>query len=92
MAKTPIKTVKTELHEAEAQTCSFGTVIEMLRMGRKATRIGWNGKGQMIELQVPDTNSKMTKPYIFINTVDGHKIPWAPSQTDVLEEDWLIIG
>ena len=31
-------------------------------------RQGWNGKGVFIKLQVPDEHSKMTSPYIYIDT------------------------
>lgn len=60
-------------------------------MGDRLTRRGWNGAGQYIELQYPDTFSKMTKPYLFITTVQGDKIPWLASQTDLLEDDWEIV-
>ena len=62
--------------------------LSIIREGGKATRTGWNGKGQHIELQVPDENSKMTLPYIFITTVTGDRVPWLASQTDLLATDW----
>lgn len=79
---------------------TFGLTIEALRMGKKAARAGWNGKGIHIELQVPDTHSKMSSPYIFIDTTglqtsnpDAPKsrVPWLASQTDMLAEDWQIV-
>lgn len=66
----------------------FGDAITQLRAGHKLTRDGWNGKGLWLELQVPDAHSKMTLPYIYINYPTGTKVPWAPSQTDVLSYDW----
>jgi hypothetical protein len=41
-----------------------------------------------IALQVPDANSKMGLPYIYMSTVDGKLVPWLASQTDILAEDW----
>lgn len=79
---------------------NFGTVIEALKAGKKAARSGWNGKGIHIELQVPDAHSKMTSPYIFIDTTglqtenpDAPKsrVPWLASQTDMLAEDWQVV-
>lgn len=67
----------------------FGWALEHLKHGNKVAREGWNGKGQSLELQVPDEHSKMTLPYIFINTVDGNRVPWLASQTDLLSEDWV---
>ena len=68
----------------------FGEALEVLEAGKKVTREGWNGKGQHLELQTPDENSKMTLPYIFIKTVTGDLVPWLASQTDVLAEDWTL--
>ena len=75
----------------------FGTAIKKLKEGKLLARMGWNGKGIFIELQVPDQFSKMTHPYIFIDTTglntnnpDAPKdrVPWLASQTDMLSEDW----
>jgi len=68
---------------------NFGNVLVYLREGISCYREGWNGKGQFISLQIPDENSKMTLPYIYISTVDGNLVPWLASQTDLLAEDWL---
>lgn len=79
----------------------FGEAIEAMKEGKKVTRKGWNGKGIFIELQVPDKGSKMTSPYIYIDTtglqtdnVDAPKslVPWLASQTDILADDWVAIG
>lgn len=67
---------------------NFSEALELIKAGCKVTRAGWNGPGQHVQLQTPDANSKMTRPYIYITTVQGDLVPWAPSQTDVLAEDW----
>ena len=69
----------------------IGWAIETLKEGIAVTRKGWNGAGQYLMLQKPDANSKMTKPYIYIVTVDGDLVPWLASQTDILEEDWELV-
>lgn len=66
----------------------FSLALGMLKNGDKIFREGWNGKNQVLELQRPDENSKMTLPYIFIKTVQGDLVPWLASQTDLLAEDW----
>ena len=74
----------------------FGTALVELKRGNKVARSGWNGVGLWLELQTPDSNSKMTLPYIYINyqqdakTTPGAKVPWLASQTDILAEDWSI--
>lgn len=80
---------------------TFGLAIEALKLGKKVARRGWNGKGIFIELQVPDQHSKMSSPYIFIDTTGlqsdnpdapRSRVPWLASQTDMLAEDWIVIG
>ena len=55
------------------------------------TREGWNGKNQYIMIQNPTQGSKMTRPYIYIKTVQGDFVPWLASQTDILADDWVIV-
>jgi len=75
----------------------FGKALELLKNKSKVARSGWNGVGLWLELQVPDANSKMTLPYIYINypldakNTPGAKVPWLASQTDLLSEDWVKI-
>ena len=66
----------------------FGQALALLKNGERVSRAGWNGKGQHLELQVPDEHSKMTLPYVYIRTVQGDLVPWLASQTDMLSEDW----
>lgn len=79
---------------------TFGLAIEAVKLGKKVARAGWNGKGIFIELQKPDENSKMTSPYIFIDTTGlqttnpdapRSRVPWLASQTDMLAEDWQVV-
>jgi len=67
---------------------NFGNALEAIKLGVKVTRDGWNGKGLWIELQVPDEYSKMTKPYFYICSEAGDKVPWVPSVGDCLGDDW----
>lgn len=82
----------------EKMVTDFGWALDCLKTGKKLQRQGWNGKGLWIELQIPDANSKMTLPYLFINypndaeNTPGAKVPWLASQTDILAKDWLIVN
>lgn len=84
-----------------SNTFSFGKALDMLKGGAKVARKGWNGRGIFIELQVPDEHSKMTHPYIFIDTTGlksdnpdakRDRVPWLASQTDMLSEDWMVVS
>ena len=83
-----------------ASTDSFGGALEHLKAGHEVSRLGWNGKGMRLKLQVPDANSKMTLPYIYIEYPvnpehhahpQGCKVPWLASQTDLLADDWVVV-
>ncbi len=76
--------------------CDFGWALNYLKAGLKVRRKGWNGKGMWLELQMPDENSKMTEPYIFLDYPNPMefsrcRIPWLASQADVLGEDWEVV-
>lgn len=69
----------------------FSIALVGLRHGRKLSRQGWNGKGMWLALQTPDEGSKMSLPYIYMKTADGHLVPWVASQSDILARDWYEI-
>ena len=70
----------------------MGMALECLENGNRVSRANWNGPGQYLELQMPDSNSKMTLPYIYIKTVQGDLVPWLASQTDILAVDWYLVN
>ena len=69
----------------------FGIALDWLKIGGRVRRRGWNGKGMELALQVPDEHSKMSLPYIYMQTVQGDLVPWLASQTDLLSEDWQFV-
>ena len=80
---------------------NFGKALTELKNGNRVKRKGWNGDGIFLALQVPDKNSKMTQPYIYIDTLGlktnnpnapKGRVPWLASQTDMLAEDWEVIN
>lgn len=80
------------------ESMNFGDAVTELKKGQRVRRKGWNGVGMWLQLQVPDANSKMTLPYIYIEYPVGHKaypegsrVPWLASQTDALSDDWEVV-
>lgn len=76
----------------------FGWALEQLKAGKRLARAGWNGKGMWIARQNPDAHNKNTLPYLYIEYPAGHpaypagsRVPWLPSQTDMLAEDWFVV-
>lgn len=70
----------------------IGRAIEQMRFGRRVQRAGWNGKGMWVAIQVPDADSKMTEPYVYMVTAQGGIIPWLCSQADLLANDWQLFA
>ena len=86
---------------------NFGKALEALKDGELCARSGWNGKKMFIFLvqgshfQVnrkpllgifPEGTEIDYCPHIDMKTADGKIVPWLASQTDVLAEDWGIVG
>lgn len=69
---------------------TIGWAVKQMHNGARVCRAGWNGKNMYLELQVPDTNSKMTLPYVYMRTAQGDLVPWLCSQTDLLATDWQL--
>lgn len=76
---------------------SFSKALELLKQGDKITRKGWNGKGVWLML-IPKSHWETTRglemldglPWVGMKTVDDKFVPWLPSQTDLLADDWMI--
>ncbi len=71
---------------------TFSEALEAIKAGKRVARTGWNGEGMYLRLQKPDDHSKMTLPYIYMSTANGDLVPWLASQTDLLSDDWVILG
>ena len=69
---------------------NIGEAVAILKAGHKVAREGWNGKNMYLALQVPDANSKMTLPYVYMYTAQKDLVPWLCSQSDLLAEDWIV--
>lgn len=83
----------------------FGDAIRALKAGKTVTREGWNGKGMFLYLvpanAYPPTTEAARKEfgghlvpyraYIAMKTAQGDVVPWLASQSDVLEDDWVLV-
>jgi hypothetical protein len=77
------------------ESMGFGRSLELLNAGKSVSRMFWIQQGLFITMQIPDENSKMTKPYLYITRPLGdgkeERVPWSPNQTDLLATDWYEI-
>ena len=74
----------------------FSWALEMLKMGHRVARSGWNGKGMWLVLKKPGLEGSHPfdlplHPYVAMCTVDKTLVPWLCSQTDMLADDWELV-
>jgi len=69
---------------------SFSTALDGIKAGLRVSRHGWHGKNIYVQLHEPDEHSKMLDPYLSLHTINGSRIPWSPSQSDMLSKDWFL--
>lgn len=80
----------------------FGEAIEFVKNGYKASRRGWNGKEQYIELaknisyvnvmgEVVNVNHEAigNQAIAFVGT-SGIQLGWLASQADMLANEWIV--
>jgi hypothetical protein len=66
---------------------SFSKALTALKDFFRVTRDDW--KDTYLQMEWPST--KLTLPYIYMRTEQGHFTPWTPSQADLLANDWYIV-
>ena len=80
----------------EMDIFSFATAYEYIKEGKKVSRQGWNNRRIWIMRNtLRNGNRKINlngfEDFIIMMTIGGKYIPWTPSQTDLLTEDWILI-
>lgn len=73
---------------APRRDMDFGDALFLMRSGDKVTREGWNAPGQFTFVQHPTADSVIRRPFLCLSPVDGELVPWVPTQSDLLTEDW----
>ena len=86
---------------------SFGHAIHALKAGKRVCRAGWNGKGMFLYLVagsqfavnrppllgIYEAGTEIDyRPHIDMRDAEGKCVPWLASQTDMLADDWMILG
>lgn len=85
---------------------NFGLAVEALKQGKKVARSGWNGKEMFVFLVAgstfkanrpplneiyPEGTEINYRPHMDLRTADGSIATWAPSGSDALADDWIVI-
>ena len=73
----------------EEQTkMTFGDALKALREGKSVRLPHWSEEVR-IKLQKPDEHSKMTAPYLYVESRFG-RVPWVVTQIELLSDAWEI--
>ncbi|MBK1667055.1 hypothetical protein CKO28_03220 [Rhodovibrio sodomensis] len=85
------------------QPSDFSAALRNLKNGQCLARRGWHGKGMFVFLmdaqnicpeaaRLPgrpvDAEIYRGAPHLMLHAPGGDLVPWIPSQTDLLAEDW----
>ncbi len=67
---------------------SFGIAFEAVKTGAGMRLPHWSPE-VVIKAQYPDENSKMTAPYLYVDSRLG-KVPWKETMIELFSEEWVI--
>jgi hypothetical protein len=85
-----------------ANRIDFSRAVQEMRTGDCVSRDGWNGANQWIRY-IDLYNDKHFavvhhedaigdfSPFLVLKTAQNKLVPWTPSQTDQLAEDWFVV-
>lgn len=73
----------------EQQTVDFSAALSALKQGQKVARTSWNGEGMHI-VHVAET--EQLGEHFELKDVKESFGAWAPAVSDILSEDWIILG
>jgi len=79
-----------EYKQTEVEKVDFSVALKHVKSGRAATRVSHNGEF-WVEVQQPDSGSKMTQPYLFAVYSYGGMSPYTPTNGDLLAVDWILL-
>ena len=97
----PEKTFLDANREVESGCMPFGHALEAVKKGYCISRKLWGGKfafmsiyAQALYKQAADKSEyRIESPFLSLATNTGYiEAGWAPTQSDILSDDWLIVG
>jgi hypothetical protein len=68
---------------------NFGKAFEEIKKNKSMRLPHWK-KDVLIKVQYPDENSKMTSPYLYVESRFG-KVPWKETMIELFSEDWEVV-
>lgn len=68
---------------------NFGQALEAVKQGKGMRLPQWK-TDVIIRAQYPDEHSKMTAPYLYVESRYG-KVPWKEIMIELFAEDWEVV-
>lgn len=68
---------------------NFGSALEAVKKGKGMRLPSWESD-VVVRCQIPDEHSKMTAPYLYVESRFG-RVPWKETYIELFSEDWQII-
>jgi hypothetical protein len=68
---------------------NFGEAFEAVKQGKSMRLPAWT-LDMTVKAQYPDACSKMTEPYLYVDSCYG-RVPWQPTEVELFSEDWVVI-
>ena len=70
----------------------FGIALTMLQDGLcEGIRLPKWDDSVVIKVQIPDTESKMTHPYLYVESRYG-RVPWKETMVELFAENWELVN
>lgn len=67
----------------------FGEAFEQVKKGRGMRLPHWQSD-VIIKAQYPDEHSKMTAPYLYVESRFG-RVPWKETVIELFSENWEVV-
>lgn len=73
----------------EKRGMNFGQALEQVKQGKGMRLPQWK-EYVVIRAQFPDEHSKMTAPYLYVESRFG-RVPWKETMIELFAENWEIV-
>ena len=68
---------------------TFGQAFEEVKKGKAMRLPNWQ-PDVLIKAQYPDEHSKMTAPYLYVESRYG-RVPWKETNIEMFAENWEVV-
>ncbi len=68
---------------------NFGEALEAVKRSKSMRLPQW-GEDVLVKAQFPDEHSKMTAPYLYVDSRFG-KVPWKETMIELFSEEWEVV-